>query len=242
VRIAVENLACRRSGRLVFERLSFAIGEGQALVVTGRNGAGKSSLLGILAGQLRLDEGAIRAEGIGERTLPEALHLIGHRDALKGALTAAENLAFARDILGEEAATPSEALETVGLAHAAHLPVAYLSAGQRRRVALARLLVARRPLWLLDEPTAALDAASQETLLGLIAAHLSEGGPVIAATHAALPLAGATELRLGPSLAGEGRLGCRPSGESGEPGPNLPSPGSLRSPPSPARGEGTGAP
>jgi heme exporter protein A len=197
VRIAVENLACRRSGRLVFEGLSFSLDEGQALVVTGRNGAGKSSLLAILAGQLRPDAGAVRAEGIGELSLPEALHLVGHRDALKGALTAAENLAFARDLLGDEAATPGEALEAVGLAHAARLPVAYLSAGQRRRVALARLIVARRPLWLLDEPTAALDAAAQETLFALMGAHLSEGGLVIAATHAPLPLAGATELRIG---------------------------------------------
>ena len=197
MRIAVENLACRRSGRLVFEGLSFSLDEGQALVVTGRNGAGKSSLLGILAGQLRPEAGAVRAEGIGERPLAEALHLVGHRDALKGALTAAENLAFARDLLGDGAATPGEALEAVGLAHAARLPVAYLSAGQRRRVALARLLVARRPLWLLDEPTAALDAAAQETLFALMGAHLSEGGLVIAATHAALPLPGATELRIG---------------------------------------------
>ena len=196
MRIAVENLACRRAGRLVFEGLSFALDEGQALVVTGRNGAGKSSLLAILAGQLRPHAGAVRAEGIGERSLPEALHLVGHRDALKGALTAAENLAFARDLLGDAAAAPGEALEAVGLAHAARLPVAYLSAGQRRRVALARLIVARRPLWLLDEPTAALDTGAQETLVGLMRTHLSEGGLVIAATHAPLPLPGATELRV----------------------------------------------
>ena len=197
MRIAIENLACRRSGRLVFEGLSFSLDEGQALVVTARNGAGKSSLLGILAGQLRPDAGTVRADGIGERPLAEALHLVGHRDALKGALTAAENLAFARDILGDEAARPGEALEAVGLAHAARLPVAYLSAGQRRRVALARLLVARRALWLLDEPTAALDDAAQETLLGLMRTHLAGGGLIVAATHAALPLAGARELRIG---------------------------------------------
>jgi heme exporter protein A len=196
VRIAVENLACRRSGRLVFEGLSFSLDEGQALVVTARNGAGKSSLLGILAGQLRPDAGAVRAEGIAERPLAEALHLVGHRDALKGALTAAENLAFARDLLGDAAATPREALEVVGLGHAARLPVAYLSAGQRRRVALARLLVARRPLWLLDEPTAALDTAAQETLVGLMRTHLAGGGLIVAATHAALPIAGARELRI----------------------------------------------
>ena len=196
MRIAVENLACRRSGRLVFEGLSFALAR--------RAGARRHRPQRRRQVEPACDPrrpaaagaGAIRAEGIGERSLPEALHLVGHRDALKGALTAAENLAFARDLLGDEAATPGEALEAVGLAHAARLPVAYLSAGQRRRVALARLLVARRPLWLLDEPTAALDAASQETLVGLMR-HISEGGLVVAATHAALPLAGATELRIG---------------------------------------------
>jgi heme exporter protein A len=98
--------------------------------------------------------------------------------------------------LGEPALAPHEALDADGLVHAARLPVAYLSAGQRRRVALARLLVARRPLWLLDEPTAALDAASQATLIGFMQTHLSEGGLVIAATHQALGLTGAQELRI----------------------------------------------
>jgi heme exporter protein A len=135
--------------------------------------------------------------GIGERPLAEALHLVGHRDALKGALTAAENLAFARDLLGDEAATPGEALEAVGLAHAARLPVAYLSAGQRRRVALARLIVARRPLWLLDEPTAALDAEGQARLAELMQAHLARGGLILAAAHGSIGLADAQELKLG---------------------------------------------
>ena len=201
MRIDVENLACRRSGRLVFDGLSFSLAAGDALLVTGRNGAGKSSLLSILAGRLAADAGAIRTEGIGERTLPEALHLVGHRDALKSALTAEENLAFARDLLGDPALSPRDALRAVGLEHAAELPVAYLSAGQRRRVALARLLVARRPLWLLDEPTSALDAGSQETLFELMRAHLQEGGLLVTATHASLPIEGAKELRIerGPS-------------------------------------------
>jgi heme exporter protein A len=196
VRIDVQNLACRRSGRLVFEGLSFRLAEGQALLVTGRNGAGKSSLLGLLAGQLRPESGEIRTDGLGERTLAETLHLVGHRDALKGALTAEENLFFARGLLGDPALASIEALEMVGLAHAAPLPVAYLSAGQRRRVALARLLVARRPLWLLDEPTSALDGPAQETLFGLMRTHLAGGGLIVAATHAALPIDGARELRI----------------------------------------------
>ena len=198
MRIDADNLACRRSGRLVFEGLSFALADGAALIVTGRNGAGKSRLLGILAGRLRARP---RARVRGRRASAsgpcrECLHFVGHRDALKGALTAEENLAFARDLLGDAALAPREALAAVGLAHAAALPVAYLSAGQRRRVALARLLVAHRPVWLLDEPTAALDAAAQEMLLGLMRTHLAAGGLVIAATHATLPPRGAREIRI----------------------------------------------
>jgi heme exporter protein A len=195
VRIVVENLACRRSGRLIFQNISFSLGRGEALVVTGRNGAGKSTLLALLAGRLEPDRGSIRVEGIGEAALAERLHWIGHRDALKSALTAEENLVFAQGLLGSPARDPHAALAAVGLAHAASLPVAYLSAGQRRRVALARLLVAHRPLWLLDEPTSALDAASQEGLLGLMKQHLAEGGSVIAATHTPLGL-DAREIRL----------------------------------------------
>jgi heme exporter protein A len=201
LRIIVENLASRRSGRLIFENLSFSLGQGGALVVTGRNGAGKSTLLALLAGQLRPAAGAISVEGIGDARLPERLHWIAHRDALKSALTAAENLAFARDLLGDPALPPGEALEAVGLDHAAHIPVGYLSAGQRRRVALARLLVAHRRLWLLDEPTSALDTGSQEMLLGLMNRHRSEGGLIIAATHAPLGLEGAQEMRIGRARA-----------------------------------------
>jgi heme exporter protein A len=233
VRIVVENLACRRSARLVFDGLSFTLAASEALVVTGRNGAGKSSLLALLAGRLRPDAGAIRADGIGEQTLAERMHLVGHRDGLKNALTAEENLAFGRDLLGDPALSPREALDALGLAHAATLPVAYLSAGQRRRVALARLLVAQRPLWLLDEPTAALDAAAQETLLAIVTAHLSGGGLVVAATHTPLGIGGAKELRLDLTspLAGEVE---RAEGAPGEGGDATP-PERAALPPSPGR-------
>lgn len=203
MRLIVENLACRRSGRRIFAGLGFALEAGEALMVTGRNGAGKSSLLAMLAGRLKPDAGTIRVEDVGEATLAECLHVVGHRDGLKGALTAEENLTFARDILGAPTASPREAMDAMGLAHALNLPVGYLSAGQRRRVALARLLVCRRPLWLLDEPTAALDTASQGVLAGLMARHREDGGLVVAATHMPIGLDDARELRIGPPAATE---------------------------------------
>lgn len=196
MRLIVEGLACRRSGRRIFSGLSFALGTAEALTVTGRNGAGKSSLLAMLAGRLKPDAGTIRAEAVGEASLPECLHVVGHRDGLKAALSAEENLDFARDLLGAPRMSPREALDAMGLAHALRLPVAYLSAGQRRRVALARLLVCARPLWLLDEPTAALDTASQALLAGMMARHRAGGGLVVAATHQPLGLDGARELRI----------------------------------------------
>jgi heme exporter protein A len=224
VRLIVDDLACSRSGRRIFEGISFALGEGQALLVTGRNGAGKSTLLGVLAGRLAIEAGTIRREGAGERTLPECLHLVGHQDGLKTALTAEENLAFARDLLGDPALSPAEALGAVGLAHAAMAPVAYLSAGQRRRVALARLLVAHRPLWLLDEPTSALDTDSRHTLLGLMDGHLARGGLIVVATHQSLDLRNASELRIErafPSpLRGGGRGWGLPGVEQNGPSPN----------------------
>jgi heme exporter protein A len=196
LRLDVDNLACNRGERRIFSGVSFSLAAGEALIVTGRNGAGKSTLLDLLAGRLHPAGGRIALSGAGDRTLPECLHYVGHRDALKSALTARENLDFARDFLGDAALTAREALEVVGLAHAAGLPVAYLSAGQRRRIALARLLVAHRPLWLLDEPTSALDTASQGTLLGLMEEHRDRGGLVIATTHAPLALRDAKEVRI----------------------------------------------
>lgn len=199
MRLTASDLAVRRSGRRIFSGLSFTLGPGEALMVTGRNGAGKSTLLALLAGRLKPDSGTVVVADVGEATLPECLHVVGHRDGLKSPLTAEENLAFARDLLGAPTASPRQALEELGLGHALRLPVAYLSAGQRRRVALARLLVCRRPLWLLDEPTAALDTASQEVLACLMARHLAQGGLVIAATHQSLGLENARELHIGGS-------------------------------------------
>ena len=194
----MENLACRRGGRLIFEDVGFRLGNGEAIALTGRNGAGKSSLIAMLCGRLRPEAGALRIEGADDAPLQELIHLVGHRDGLKTSLSARENLDFAQALLGDAALSAGEALERVGLAHIAELPVGYLSAGQRRRVALARLLVSQRPFWLLDEPMSALDISAQAMLTGLMEAHLGEGGAILAATHGPLGLDGATEVRIGP--------------------------------------------
>jgi heme exporter protein A len=181
----------------VFSGLDFEASAGQALIVTGPNGAGKTSLLRLIAGLLTLSGGSIGlAGGDTELTLPEQAHYLGHRDALKPSLGVAENLVFWRDFLGGEAADASASLAAVGLAHTAQLPAAVLSAGQRRRLSIARLLCVRRPVWLLDEPTSALDAAGQAMFAGVMREHLSNGGLIVAATHAPLEVA-ATELRMG---------------------------------------------
>lgn len=201
MRLVVSDLACRRGGRLVLSGFGAEIGPGEALLVTGRNGAGKSTLLATIAGSLRPESGRIALEGAGERTITECLHLVAHRDGLKGALSAAENLAFAADLLDGRDETPEAALRAVGLAGAGALPVAYLSAGQRRRVGLARLRVARRPIWLLDEPTTALDRDGVAIALRMMEAHLAGGGLLVAATHLPLPLPGAREIVLGEARA-----------------------------------------
>jgi len=181
----------------VFSGLDFEASAGQALAVTGRNGSGKTSLLRLIAGLLTPDGGSIALEGAeAELTLGEQAHYLGHRDALKPALSVEENLGFWRDFLGSEISDPGGSLAAVGLDHAAHLPAAYLSAGQRRRLSLARLIAVRRPVWLLDEPTAALDAGGQSMFAGLMRDHLARGGMIVAATHGPLGIE-AKELRIG---------------------------------------------
>ena len=190
-------MTCVRGGRNVFSGLDFATSSGEVLAVTGANGSGKTSLLRLIAGLLLPAEGSIALEGgAGELTLPEQAHYLGHRDALKPALSVMENLLFWRDFLGGEVFEAGASLKAVALDHAAHLPAAYLSAGQRRRLSLARLLTVRRPVWLLDEPTAALDAAGQELFAGLMRDHLGRGGLIVAATHTPLGIE-ARELRIG---------------------------------------------
>lgn len=184
MRLVVADLACTRSGRPIFSGLSFTVASGEAMVLTGRNGAGKSSLLLILAGLLEAAAGQVTLEpDDGERSVGERAHYLGHRDALKPGLTPRETLAFWQGLLGAPALDVDAALARMDLSHAIDLPCAYLSAGQRRRLALARLLASRRPLWLLDEPTSALDAASQRLFDSLVEEHLAGGGLVVAATH-----------------------------------------------------------
>ena len=207
MRLSGRGVRCVRGGREVFSGLDFEASSGEAVAVTGPNGAGKTSLLRLIAGLLTMADGSIDLwGGEAELTLPEQAHYLGHRDALKPALSVMENLCFWRDFLGgaafdaaENLATESlatESLAAVGLDHAVRLPAAYLSAGQRRRLSIARLLAVRRPIWLLDEPTSALDAAGQSLFATLMGDHLSRGGLIVAATHAPLGLA-ARELRIG---------------------------------------------
>lgn len=200
MKLIAENLACERGGRRVFAGLTFEVAAGEALIVTGPNGVGKSSLLRLLAGFVPAAEGRLRLEG-GEPdgTIAGQCHYFGHADGLKLPLSVAENLAFWRRFNGAPAATVEAALEAVGLAAIDHLPAAYLSAGQRRRLSLGRLIVSRRPIWLLDEPTSALDAASETALIELMNGHLASGGLIVAATHAGLPVAPARQLRFAPA-------------------------------------------
>ncbi|MGA7069844.1 heme ABC exporter ATP-binding protein CcmA [Bradyrhizobium sp.] len=197
MQLSGREVSCVRGGRKVFSRLSFDAASGEALAVVGPNGSGKTSLLRLIAGVLAPAGGSIVLEGgEAELTLPEQSHYLGHRDALKPALSVSENLIFWRDFLGGAKSSPAESLAVVELDHAARLPAAYLSAGQRRRLSIARLLTVQRPVWLLDEPTNALDTAGQKLFATLMGDHLAQGGLIVAATHAPLGVPTRT-LRIG---------------------------------------------
>jgi heme exporter protein A len=194
--LSAEDVAAFRGERLVLRGLSFGVAAGEALLLLGPNGSGKSTLLRLLAGLKRPDAGQVLWQG--EDALADLsaharrVAYLGHQDAVKPGLSVAENLLFAA---AGRAVLP--ALEALGLAALAELPARMLSAGQKRRLALARLALSPAPLWLLDEPTLGLDRASLGRLGALLARHRDAGGMVVAATHLDLPLPGAAELRLG---------------------------------------------
>ncbi|WP_424810808.1 heme ABC exporter ATP-binding protein CcmA [Roseococcus sp. YIM B11640] len=195
--LEAQELGCWRGERLVFNCVSFAIKPGEALLLTGANGAGKSSLLRVVAGLLRAEAGKLLWNG--EDALADLpahgarLRYLGHQDALKPSFSVAENLALSAGLHGGDVMA---ALDALGVLPLAELPARVLSAGQRRRVALARLLLGTSRLWLLDEPSVGLDVDSVARLAPLFAAHRAAGGMVIAATHLPLPLPDSRELRL----------------------------------------------
>jgi heme exporter protein A len=196
MRITADNLACERGGRLVFSGVSFSVEPGELLVVTGPNGAGKSSLLRVLSGLTDLAEGKIAVtEGHGDLSLGQQAHYVAHSDAIKNALSVRENLAFWSGFLG--GGDIERALAAVNLTKLADFPAALLSAGQRRRLALARLALAPRAVWLLDEPTVGLDDASQSLLQDMMRQYLKSGGLIVATTHVPLGLMSPKHLRLG---------------------------------------------
>lgn len=196
MRLMATNVICVRGGRQVFGALSFAVEAGEALLIRGRNGSGKSSLLRMAAGLVPVAAGQIALEGgESELTLPEQAHYLGHLDPAKPALTIMENLDFWVRYMGGH--DSRGALAAAGLAGLEDLPAGYLSAGQKRRLSIARLVAVRRPVWLLDEPSSSLDAGAQAWLSDLMRGHLAGGGIILAATHGPIGLSGARDLRLG---------------------------------------------
>ena len=183
--LIVENLTCIRGGRTLFADLSFRLASGESLRLQGPNGSGKTSLLRILAGFLELDSGTVRVDGVeNDADIGEQCHYVGHLNGVKSTLTVGENLEFWCSYLpGTEINT---ALDRFALGDLQDIPAGMLSAGQRRRLGLARLLVADRPIWFLDEPTVSLDTGSCRIFAELVEAHIGAGGMVIAATHVPL--------------------------------------------------------
>ena len=194
--LVVSNLCAIRGGEVIFSDLGFEVSEGEALIITGHNGSGKSTLLRVVAGLLSPAEGAVVLQGkpdgvsddFSEKPFSEHCHYLGHENAMKPALSVMENLGFWREMDDEPHLEIDEALEMVGLPALAHVPYGHLSTGQKRRISIARLLVSWRPIWLLDEPTAGLDARSEAQFADLMKVHLEDAGIILAATHIPLGL------------------------------------------------------
>lgn len=183
--LRVSDLTIARGDRVLLANLSFALTAGEALVLTGANGAGKTSLLRAVAGLLRPLAGRIELDGGVERQ--DRLHLMGHQDGLKAGRTAGEELRFWCGWAGGDAPGVARAVERLALTPLLPLPVRVLSAGQKKRLAMARLIAAPRPLWLLDEPLAPLDAEWRRAFGEMAGEHLAGGGMVLAAAHDPMP-------------------------------------------------------
>lgn len=198
MRIIIDRISVSRGEDLVLRDLSVQAESGRALIVRGPNGAGKSTFLRAMAGLLPLEAGHIELQeaeaDFAGVPLPELCHYLGHENAMKSGFTVGENLVFWQSTAGHPHLAADEALAMVGLERLESVPYGHLSTGQRRRAAIARLLVSYRPVWLLDEPTAGLDSASEAQCAALMRAHLEDGGLVIAATHVPLDLPNARML------------------------------------------------
>ena len=198
MKLIADALTSIRGGRTLFSGLSFTVGGGEALLLMGPNGAGKTTLIRTITGLLGPAAGSIRLDGgSAERSVGEQCHYVGHLNAIKSSLSVEENAAFWCGFLGGGAERIAPALSAFGLSAVRDIPAAYLSAGQKRRLGLARLLLAERPIWLLDEPTVSLDGAAQKVLARAVDTHIAQGGLVIAATHVPLAFARSRELHLG---------------------------------------------
>jgi heme exporter protein A len=192
-RVEARSLSLSRGERRLFAGLSFALTAGEAIALTGANGAGKTSLLRAVAGFIRPDEGDVAFHGAdgeieAETARRGALHLLGHLEGLKPQRTAGQELAFQVEWLGGSTASLAAAVARLKLSPLLDLETRKLSAGQRRRLSLARLVAAPRPLWLLDEPLAPLDEAWRAVAADLMAEHLKDGGMILAAVHDPLPV------------------------------------------------------
>jgi heme exporter protein A len=198
MKLIVENLSIHRATQEIVSDISFELTSGEALIVTGENGSGKSTTLRGIAGLIPLNAGSVKLLDENgkqfEGETREYCHYLGHQNGMKPSLTVRENLDFWQKFCGEPDLTIEEALDEVDLAHTIDLPFSYLSAGMKRRVSIARLLVSDRPVWIVDEPTAGLDAQSVKMFTGLCHAFCEGGGILIAATH--LPLGIETEKTL----------------------------------------------
>ncbi|MGB7287781.1 MAG: heme ABC exporter ATP-binding protein CcmA [Salaquimonas sp.] len=215
MKFEANTIAVDRGDRRIVQEVSFSLTNGEVLVVTGENGSGKSTLLRALAGLLPLAEGRLHFDFLAEGAddpmmIRENIHYLGHQNAMKPSLSVRENLNFWQDFttkpqqaVSVEGMSTEEALDFVDLPQTIDLPFGYLSTGMKRRVSIAKLLIREKPIWIVDEPTAGLDANSSEMFSGLARDHCANGGILIAATHLPLGIENAKTLHI-KRLEGQG--------------------------------------